>query len=638
MTTPLSTLWLSCHVHYACRHAGACCRSGWPLPVESQVVPAIDAAVAAGRLRTVDGSPVWLLASAEAPTGVAGTFRLAEDACVFHAAPRRGDAAHGSAARHCAVHAVEGHEALPASCQHFPRVCLVDGRGVRVSLSHYCPTAASLLFEHEGPVEIVPGPPAVPGLAVPEGLDVRDELPPRLTPGVLMDLEALTAWEQLVVQTLAGSDAPAGTPAEALALLRAYAERLVMWTPGDAPLLHGDCRAARRQRHGGRRRPFTSAERGSDGGPYRLERQRRAMRVVAQTCRAPWTWPATPANVDALDRAFVAPEWPAAGAARAPLPGGQGVRRLGDVSGRCGARAGALAAARARRAARRSGAGLRRRRTGRSMATCSSRPCARPTCCSRTTPTGWPWRVRSSAPTLDRPSRLAQHAPAHGGADMRTRLLILFGAVAVATIASACAPNGNVDAQAPAAAPAAAPNPLPGVTKSLDVLKAEMFHVGAGRRLKPAAWPGGNRVAVALSFDVDNATMALSQGNLDYEVLSRGEYGAVDGLPRILRLLDTHQMPASFFIPAVSALLHPQMVPDIQAKGHARDRHPRLDPRAAADAERREGRAAAARPVARDADQADGQAAGRLPRAVVEVQQVHAGADRRRPASSTTAA
>jgi peptidoglycan/xylan/chitin deacetylase (PgdA/CDA1 family) len=60
--------------------------------------------------------------------------------------------------------------------------------------------------------------------------------------------------------------------------------------------------------------------------------------------------------------------------------------------------------------------------------------------------------------------------------------------------------------------------------------------------------------------------MALSQGNLDYEVLSRGEYGAVDGLPRILRLLDTHKVPASFFIPAVSSLLHPQMIPDILAR------------------------------------------------------------------------
>jgi peptidoglycan/xylan/chitin deacetylase (PgdA/CDA1 family) len=109
--------------------------------------------------------------------------------------------------------------------------------------------------------------------------------------------------------------------------------------------------------------------------------------------------------------------------------------------------------------------------------------------------------------------------------------------------------------------------PLPGTRLSLDDLRKQMFHVSAGRRLKPETWPNKARVAVSLSFDVDNATAALSQGTLDYEVLSRGEYGAVDGLPRILRLLDKHQLPASFFIPAVSAALHPHMIKDIQASG-----------------------------------------------------------------------
>jgi peptidoglycan/xylan/chitin deacetylase (PgdA/CDA1 family) len=109
--------------------------------------------------------------------------------------------------------------------------------------------------------------------------------------------------------------------------------------------------------------------------------------------------------------------------------------------------------------------------------------------------------------------------------------------------------------------------PLPGTRLSLEELRKQMFHVGAGRRLKPPAWPDGARVAVSLSFDVDNATATLSQGVLDYEVISRGEYGAVDGLPRILRLLDKHQLPASFFIPAVSAALHPQVITDIQASG-----------------------------------------------------------------------
>ena len=109
--------------------------------------------------------------------------------------------------------------------------------------------------------------------------------------------------------------------------------------------------------------------------------------------------------------------------------------------------------------------------------------------------------------------------------------------------------------------------PQPGTKLSFDQLKALMFHISAGRRLKPKTWPNGARVAVGLSFDVDNATADLATGNLISESISRGEYGAVDGVPRILRLLDKHKVPASFFIPAVSHLLHPQMIPSILAGG-----------------------------------------------------------------------
>jgi hypothetical protein len=88
--------------------------------------------------------------------------------------------------------------------------------------------------------------------------------------------------------------------------------------------------------------------------------------------------------------------------------------------------------------------------------------------------------------------------------------------------------------------------PQPGTKLPLSQLEAQMFHVSAGPRLKPAAWPNGARVAVGLSFDVDNATAELATGNLISEVISRGEYGAIDGVPRILRLLDQQQIPASF--------------------------------------------------------------------------------------------
>ncbi|MDE2971665.1 MAG: hypothetical protein OXU35_05105, partial [Acidobacteriota bacterium] len=43
--------------------------------------------------------------------------------------------------------------------------------------------------------------------------------------------------------------------------------------------------------------------------------------------------------------------------------------------------------------------------------------------------------------------------------------------------------------------------------------RAPIEAVRAGRRLAPSEWPGGNRVAVALSFDFDNETVSLRDNN-----------------------------------------------------------------------------------------------------------------------------
>ena len=112
------------------------------------------------------------------------------------------------------------------------------------------------------------------------------------------------------------------------------------------------------------------------------------------------------------------------------------------------------------------------------------------------------------------------------------------------------------------------PSPLPGTQLSVNELRTQFQYVSAGRRLKPESWPDGARIAVALSFDIDNAAGNLARGDLRPEALSRGEYGAVDGLPRVLRVLDKHEVPATFFIPAVSSILHPQMISDILAREH----------------------------------------------------------------------
>jgi hypothetical protein len=294
-----STRWLSCHVDYACRHSGACCRSGWPLPVEDGVVAVIDAAVVSGRLRTVDGERAWLDESALAPDGVRGTLRQAGGGCVFHAADADGH-------RHCAAHAALGHRALPASCQHFPRVCLIDDRGVRVSLSHYCPTASAMVVDDEQPVTIVDGPPAVSGRAVPEGLDARGELPPRLAERVLTDLDGLTAWEAHVVATLAG---PAADPSPERALARVIGEaaRLAEWQPGHGSLADavGQLRAA-----GAGDDLEPAVRRLADPGRWTSW-----LDLAAASCVPPWTWRGAPKDLGALDARFVVPAWKTFGGA-----------------------------------------------------------------------------------------------------------------------------------------------------------------------------------------------------------------------------------------------------------------------------------------------------------------------------------
>jgi peptidoglycan/xylan/chitin deacetylase (PgdA/CDA1 family) len=93
-------------------------------------------------------------------------------------------------------------------------------------------------------------------------------------------------------------------------------------------------------------------------------------------------------------------------------------------------------------------------------------------------------------------------------------------------------------------------------------------HVRAGRSLAPKAWKDGARCAVALSFDSDHETIELRFGGKSYGKLSQGQYGARQGMPRILALLERHGVPASVFMPAVSAMIHEQEAKAVVAAGH----------------------------------------------------------------------
>jgi peptidoglycan-N-acetylglucosamine deacetylase len=92
--------------------------------------------------------------------------------------------------------------------------------------------------------------------------------------------------------------------------------------------------------------------------------------------------------------------------------------------------------------------------------------------------------------------------------------------------------------------------------------------VRAGRSLRPPSWPGGTRCAVALSFDSDHETNELRDGGNSIGRMSWGQYGNRVGVPRILELLKKSSIPATFFVPAVTALLYPDEQRRVVAEGH----------------------------------------------------------------------
>src|SRR5262245_56249566 len=165
--------WLSHHLAYACRHSGACCTAGWPIPIERHRIAAVQAAIASGRARA---PREWHRPAPEASPEVAGVLALPPSgACVFFQSGAGSDC---PAAGCCTIHAVR-----PTSCRHFPYACVLDPRGVHVTLSHFCPTAANLLFDDDVDVRVVEGPPLFADADdEPEGLDAREALPP-VSPG-----------------------------------------------------------------------------------------------------------------------------------------------------------------------------------------------------------------------------------------------------------------------------------------------------------------------------------------------------------------------------------------------------------------------------------------------------------------------
>jgi Fe-S-cluster containining protein len=214
---------LSIHADYRCRHSGACCSADWDVPVELPVYRSLADALAGGRVQPTPTDHGPFLTEPDLPDDAAAMLaRTDKGDCVFY------DRGSGL----CVVHRDLGEPALPATCRHFPRVAVRDRRGIFISLSHFCPTAASMLFRDDVPLEIVESPVAFPPGDY-TGLDVDDEAwPPMLHPRMLMDLEGYSAWERHMVRRCALDVAPESV----VATISRDAELLRTWRPADGEL------------------------------------------------------------------------------------------------------------------------------------------------------------------------------------------------------------------------------------------------------------------------------------------------------------------------------------------------------------------------------------------------------------------
>ena len=206
---------LSFHSRYRCANSGACCTAGWPIAIEPDRLARVRTALSENHLAARVPEPLG-------KPDATGSARLAADhaGCAFYHPP----------ARRCAIHRALGHSSLPLACRQFPRISLRDPRGVSVTLSHYCPTAARLL-ETDDEVSVVADPPAFPADGEYVGLDASQVLPPLLRPGILMDWDAWGECERLAVELVGNFP---GAPQAALARVYGVVAAIQEWTPDGA--------------------------------------------------------------------------------------------------------------------------------------------------------------------------------------------------------------------------------------------------------------------------------------------------------------------------------------------------------------------------------------------------------------------
>ncbi|MBJ7385155.1 MAG: polysaccharide deacetylase [Mycolicibacterium sp.] len=85
------------------------------------------------------------------------------------------------------------------------------------------------------------------------------------------------------------------------------------------------------------------------------------------------------------------------------------------------------------------------------------------------------------------------------------------------------------------------------------------------------AWPQGKVAAAAFTFDVDAESAVLWNNETvgaRMSIMSHQAYGPLVGVPRILDMLDRHQIASTFFVPGHTAVRYPEAIRSIVAAGH----------------------------------------------------------------------
>jgi peptidoglycan-N-acetylglucosamine deacetylase len=102
---------------------------------------------------------------------------------------------------------------------------------------------------------------------------------------------------------------------------------------------------------------------------------------------------------------------------------------------------------------------------------------------------------------------------------------------------------------------------------SYEEIQHKVNKIRAGRSLQPRNWPNNAKVAVLFSVDIDNETAPIVE-EADNLTLEGIQYSSRRGLGRIVDTLDHNEIPATFFTPAVSLQLTPEIKNILKKSGH----------------------------------------------------------------------